>query len=250
MGGRLADVLPLSPPQEGLLFHAAARPGRARRLPRAGPVPTSRPGSTAGRAARRGRPRLLARHPNLRAASGTSDCRPAGPGDPATGDAALARGRPDRSHGPDEAAPELAAVAGRPTGPAASTSPARRCCAAPSCDAATSSPTGADHPPHPARRLVDAGPGPRTARAVRRPAAPTLPPAPPYRDYLAWLPARTGAAREAAWRRRSPAWTRPTLLGPATEPAPPHGPADRATRADLDELQRRHAHRRRAGRRA
>ncbi|WP_037891981.1 condensation domain-containing protein, partial [Streptomyces viridochromogenes] len=65
MGGRIADVLPLSPAQEGLLFHALRDPER--------PDPylvqarfRVAPGVPAG-ALRAGVAGLLERHPNLRA---------------------------------------------------------------------------------------------------------------------------------------------------------------------------------------
>ncbi|MGQ9372116.1 amino acid adenylation domain-containing protein, partial [Azospirillum sp. A39] len=56
------------------------------------------------------------------------------------------------------------------------------------------------------------------------------PPAPtaPYRDYVAWLAARDGAATESFWRRRLAALEEPTLLAASAGPRPPAGESGHA----------------------
>ncbi|CCK30252.1 amino acid adenylation domain protein [Streptomyces davaonensis JCM 4913] len=60
-----------------------------------------------------------------------------------------------------------------------------------------------------------------------------LPPAPPYRDYLAWVARQDGAAARAAWRAELAGVDEPTRIAPpAAEPAPR---VPRRRTADLDE---------------
>ncbi|WP_062209689.1 non-ribosomal peptide synthetase [Streptomyces sp. NBRC 109706] len=60
-----------------------------------------------------------------------------------------------------------------------------------------------------------------------------LPPVTPYRNYLAWLAKRDKPAAEAAWREALDGLDGPTLLGPA-DPGPATGTPDRV-HADLSE---------------
>uniref|UniRef100_UPI00118085F7 non-ribosomal peptide synthetase n=1 Tax=Streptomyces sp. rh34 TaxID=2034272 RepID=UPI00118085F7 len=60
-----------------------------------------------------------------------------------------------------------------------------------------------------------------------------LPPVTPYRNYLAWLAKRDKPAAEAAWREAMDGLEGPTLLGPA-DPGPATGTPDRV-HADLSE---------------
>ena len=187
----IADVLPLTPLQQGLLFHAAQRrasddlyavqlditvAGRAR------PAPAAR------RGARRWSPGIR----NLAARFLRQFDEPVQviPADPEAG------WRLRRTSAPTMTERDPAAVRrrtrrrlrpGRPAGVPGRADPRRT----------GSAPVGADQSPHRGRRLVDADPAGGDLRRLPRAAA--CPRQGPYRNFVTWLAERDLDAARAAW---------------------------------------------------
>ncbi|MEY9994220.1 amino acid adenylation domain-containing protein [Streptomyces sp. V4I8] len=215
MGGRIADVLPLSPAQEGLLFHALRDPER--------PDPylvqarfRIAPG-TAAEAVRAGVAGLLERHPNLRACFRHEHVdRPVQVIPRAVKPAWTEIDRTGRT--PDETEAELARLMAEDRG-------RRFDLARPPLVRATlvRHDRGADLVLTLHHILLDGWSLPLLARDLQALTAGTeISPAVPFKQYLIWLNGQDQARAEAAWRGALEGLTRPALLSPVA----PDGPED------------------------
>ena len=221
MSGGIADVLPLAPAQEGLYFHALLAAGGTdpylvqARFRLAAPVDTG--------ALRTALDGLLRRHPNLRACFRHKGLdhpvqliprrtevpwteTDLGAGPPAAAEAELERLlAADRARPFDVTRPPLlrAALFRRAGGEADLVLTLHHI-------------------------LADGWSLPIIARelAALYAGGPELPPAPPYRDYLAWLRGRDDAAGRAAWRAALDGLPAPVPLPTAPATARPAGTLD------------------------
>jgi amino acid adenylation domain-containing protein len=211
MGGRIADVLPLSPAQEGLLFHSLRDPER--------PDPylvrarfRVAPGLTAS-AVRAGVTALLERHPQLRACFRHEKVDQPVQVIPTAVKVPWAQ-RDLTGRTPEEVEAELGRLMaedrdrrfdlGRP--------PLVRA-------AFVRHDRGADLLLTFHHILLDGWSLPILAHDLKRlTGGEALPPAVPFKQYLVWLKAQDRARAEAAWREALTGLTRPALLAPTGGP--------------------------------
>ncbi|MFJ8632673.1 amino acid adenylation domain-containing protein [Streptomyces sp. NPDC093568] len=207
MGGRIADVLPLSPAQEGLLFHALRDPDRpdpylVQARFRIGP-------ETAAEALRAGVGALLERHPNLRACFRHEHVdRPVQVIPRAVRLPWTERDLTGRT--PDEAEAELARLMAEDLG-------RRFDLARPPLVRATlvRHDRGAELVLTLHHILLDGWSLPLLARdleALTAGSAESLPPVVPFKQYLVWLKSQDQGRAEAAWREALDGLTRPAPI--------------------------------------
>ncbi|WP_048582965.1 amino acid adenylation domain-containing protein [Streptomyces viridochromogenes] len=215
MGGRIADVLPLSPAQEGLLFHALRDPER--------PDPylvqarfRIAPGITA-EAVRAAVAGLLERHPNLRACFRHENVdRPVQVIPRAAKPPWREIDRTGRA--PDETEAELARLMAEDRG-------RRFDLARPPLARAVlvRHDTGADLVLTMHHILLDGWSLPLLAQDLQALAGGAeMPPAVPFKQFLIWLNGQDQARAKAAWREALDGLTPPALLSPVG----PDGPED------------------------
>ncbi|MBT2676519.1 amino acid adenylation domain-containing protein, partial [Streptomyces sp. ISL-14] len=219
MGGRIADVLPLSPAQEGLLFHALHDPDR--------PDPylvqarfRIAPGITA-EAVRAGVTALLERHPNLRARFRHEHVDRPVQVIPRSVKVPWAE-TDCTGRTPDETEAEFARLMAEDRGRRFDL--ARR----PLVRATlVRHDAGADLLLTLHHILLDGWSLPLLARDLEALTTGTaaLPPAVPFKQYLVWLNGQDGARAQAAWREALDGLSRPALL-PSAEPDGPDGAED------------------------
>ena len=220
--GDVVEVLPLSPLQEGLYFHAALHAGDPgggadaymvqHAVDLAGPL-DARDAPGGRRRAARPPPQPAGRVPPVRQRRAGAGRRPAGGG-------ALARGRPRAGWTPTSrrGAPRCC---GPTSATAASASTRRRWCGSRCC--------GSDGGHHrlilTCHHILADGWSARCCSATSwrcsagGEAAAALPPATPYREHLRWLAGRDREAALAAWRAALAGLDEPTRLSIDAPPA-------------------------------
>ena len=162
---QLEDILPLSPLQEGLLFHALydAQAPDVYTVQLALSICTARSTATALQAAAQA---LLARHASLRAGFLHDSLEPAGADHRAARGAARGAGSTCRRAMTAEREERAGRDPGGRSAPSASISPRRRCALHADPARRRRAPAGAHQPSYPAGRLVGAGAGAGVARAL------------------------------------------------------------------------------------